>query len=72
MVLKYHNYLKKYGVTIDEHLDWQEYTADKTFCSVLNIDAGSIPADKREAESFTEMHTEIKRERKRLILRTAF
>ena len=40
MVLKYHNYLKKYGVTIGEHLDWQEYTADKTFCSVLNIDAG--------------------------------
>ena len=52
MVLKYHNYLKKYGKTMDEHLDWQEYTGDKTFYSVLNIDAGSIPADKREAESF--------------------
>jgi len=52
MVLKYHDYLNRYGKTMDEHLDWQEYTGNKTFCSVLNIDAGSIPADKREAESF--------------------
>jgi curved DNA-binding protein CbpA len=52
MVLKYQNYLKRYGKTMDEHLDWQEYTGDKTFYSVLNIDASLIPADKREAESF--------------------
>ncbi|RJS80731.1 hypothetical protein CW713_07285 [Methanophagales archaeon] len=52
MVLKYHNYLNRYENTMDEHRDWQEYTGDKTFYSVLNIDAGSVPADKREAESF--------------------
>ncbi|NQE06828.1 Chaperone protein DnaJ [ANME-1 cluster archaeon GoMg1] len=52
MVLKYQNYLKRYGEIMDDHLDWQEYTGDKTFYSVLNIDASLIPADKREAESF--------------------
>ncbi len=52
MLLKYHDYLEKYAWIMQEHQDWKEYTDEKTFYSVLNIDAGSIPEDKRAAENF--------------------
>lgn len=35
-----------------EHQDWENYMGDKTFYGVLNIDAASIPEEKREAENF--------------------
>jgi len=37
---------------MDEHIDWMDYTGDKTFYDVLTIDRDSIPEDKREAERF--------------------
>ncbi|MBA7530808.1 hypothetical protein ES705_23019 [subsurface metagenome] len=52
MVLKYHDYLEKYAGIMSNHQDWKEYTDEKTFYSMLNIDAGSIPEDKRAAEAF--------------------
>jgi hypothetical protein len=42
--------LKRYEKIKDDHGDWEKYTGDKTFYDVLNIDASSIPEDKREAE----------------------
>jgi len=43
--------LKRYEEIKTEHEDWTKYSADKTFYDVLNIDAASIPEDKREAET---------------------
>lgn len=52
MLLKYHDYLEKYEEIEKNHHDWKEYTGEKTFYSVLSIDAASIPVDKRAAENF--------------------
>lgn len=52
MLLKYHDYVEKYAGIMRNYQDWEEYTDEKTFYSVLNIDAGSIPEDKRAAENF--------------------
>jgi curved DNA-binding protein CbpA len=52
MLLKYHVYLEKYVGIMRHHQDWEEYMDEKTFYSVLSIDAGSIPEDKRAAENF--------------------
>ena len=47
----YEDVRKHYGI-MTEHVDWMEYTGDKTFYDVLTIDSDSIPEDKREAERF--------------------
>lgn len=52
LLLKYNDYLEKYGDIMDNHRDWVDYTDDKTFYNLLNIDADSIPADKRDAENW--------------------
>ena len=52
MVLKYYDYLEKYAGIMSNHPDWKEYTDEKTFYSILNLDVASIPSDRREAESF--------------------
>ena len=47
----YEDVRKKYRI-MEEHIDWMDYTDDKTFYDVLTIDRDLIPDDKREAERF--------------------
>ena len=50
MVLKYYDYLERYEEIKTKYREWWEYTGNKTFYDVLNLDVASIPSDRREAE----------------------
>ncbi|MFZ2070503.1 MAG: hypothetical protein WAV32_02640 [Halobacteriota archaeon] len=52
ILLERYDDLKRYGKIKHEHGDWENYTGEKTFYDVLNIEVAAIPDDKREAESF--------------------
>lgn len=51
MVLKYFDYLERYEKIKDKYQEWAEYTGDKTFYDVLNLNVALIPSDRREAEN---------------------
>lgn len=52
VALRCYDDVKKQDLLMAEHIDWMDYTGDKTFYDVLTIDKDSIPEDKREAEKF--------------------
>ncbi len=52
VALRCYEDMRKQALIMDEHIDWIDYTGDKTFYDVLTIDKDSIPDDKREAERF--------------------
>jgi hypothetical protein len=52
VALRCYDDVKKHNLLMAEHIDWMDYTGDKTFYDVLTIDKDSIPEDKREAEKF--------------------
>jgi hypothetical protein len=52
VALRCYEDVRKQDLLMDEHIDWMDYTGDKTFYDVLTIDRDSIPEDKREAERF--------------------
>ena len=52
VALRCYEDVRKQDLIMAEHIDWMDYTGDKTFYDVLTIDKDSIPEDKREAERF--------------------
>ncbi|MEA3325076.1 MAG: hypothetical protein U9Q37_08070 [Euryarchaeota archaeon] len=52
VALRCYDAMRKQDLIMGEHIDWMNYTGDKTFYDVLTIDRDSIPEDKREAERF--------------------
>ncbi len=52
LLLEHYDSLWRYGQIMANHREWENYTGEKTFYDVLNLDTAAIPVDKREAESF--------------------
>ncbi|KAF5414215.1 MAG: Chaperone protein DnaJ [Candidatus Methanogaster sp.] len=52
VALRCYEDVRKQNLLMGEHIDWMDYTGDKTFYDVLTIDRDLIPEDKREAERF--------------------